>query len=293
MQGGNKKVEYSIDMVRLKTREKSYDLGPLMKRLSFDSRVEYWQSFNFKNYHHNFKVTETSEFSYYVGIEHNMKRTELKKDLVIEYNPNKFIYASDSLLFWILFNYFRDNFDIVSVDVAIDIEKNIKELYFDRNYKRSYKMFVSDSGVTHYFGEGDGRIKVYDKKKEQETKGKKVNKENWTRIEYSIKINENINNISKFYKKIPLIDIYKMSDVEVKDRTTRALIYAVQNGYDIKELSRDYRKKIKSIIVNDKLQISEEKINETIKEYFEKYKDMLKGYLDIIGFHEMAKNSKI
>lgn len=286
-------MEYSIDMVRLKTRATSFDLSPLMRRLSFDERVEYWQSFNYKNYHHNFKVTETSEFSYYIGVEHNMNKTGIKKDLVIEYNPNKFEYTSDSLLYWILYNYFRDNFIIVSVDVAVDLEKDIKELFFDRNYKRSYKLFISDSGVTHYFGEGDCRVKVYDKKKEQEAKGKKVNKENWTRIEYSIKVNENVNNISKFYKKIPLIDVYKMSDIEVKDRTTRALIYAVKNGYDIKELSRDYRKKIKSIITNDKVKISEEKINETIKEYFEKYKDMIKGYMDLIGLHEMAKNNMI
>lgn len=284
-------MEYSIDMVRLKTRATSFDLSPLMRRLSFDERVEYWQSFNYKNYHHNFKVTETSDFSYYIGVEHNMNKTGIKKDIVIEYNPNKFEYTSDSLLYWILFNYFRDNFIIVSVDVAIDIEKDIKELYFDRNYKRSYKLFISDSGITHYFGEGDGRVKIYDKKKEQESKGKKVNKENWTRIEYSIKINENINNISKFYKKISMIDVYGMANIEVKDRTTRALIYAVKNGYDIKELSRDYRKKIKSIITNDKVKVSEEKINETIKEYFEKYKDMIKGYMDLIGIQEMAKNN--
>lgn len=285
-------MEYSIDMVRLKTRVKSYDLSSLMRRLSFDSRVEYWQSFNFKDYHHNFRIQETEEFSYYLGIEHNMKKTELKKDVVIEFNPNKFEYSSDSLLFWVLFHYYYDDFVIVSVDVAVDIYVDINSLYFDRNYKRKYKYFKSDLGVTHYFGEGDGRVKVYDKKKEQESKGKKVDRENWTRIEYSIKVNENISNISKFYKKIQLVDIYKMSNIEVKDRTTRALLFAVNNGYDIKELSRDYRKKIKDIISQEKINISEEKINETIKKYFEKYEDMLKGYIDLIILDENERNKK-
>lgn len=269
-------MEYSIDMVRLKSRYNTFDLEPLIKRLSVDSRVEYWKMYNFKNYHHNFKVTEIPDFSYYIGIEHNMKKTNMKKDIVVEYNPSKFEYSSDSLLFWILYNYFYDDFIVVSVDVAIDIDKNIKELYFDRNYKRSYKLFISDTGITHYFGEGDGRIKVYDKKRERESKGKKVDRENWTRIEYSLKIGENVNNIDNLYKKISMIDIYKISDIEVKDRTTRALLYAVRNGYDIKELSRDYRKKIKNIISQEKIIISEEKINETIKEYFENYRDMLK-----------------
>lgn len=283
-------MEYSIDMVRLKSRYNTFDLEPLIKRLSVDSRVEYWKMYNFKNYHHNFKVTEMSDFSYYLGIEHNTKKNIIKKDIVVEFNPNKFEYSSDSLLFWILYNYFYDDFIVVSVDVAIDIEKNIKELYFDRNYKRSYKMFVSDSGITHYFGEGDGRIKVYDKKKEQESKGKKVDRENWTRIEYSLRIGENVNNIVNLYKKISMIDIYEISDIEVKDRTTRALLYAVKNGYDIKDLSRDYRKKIKNIISQEKINISEEKINETIKEYFENYRYMLKGYIDLIILDENEKN---
>ena len=283
-------MEYSIDMVRLKSRYNTFDLEPLMKRLSVDNRVEYWKMYNFKSYRHNFKVTETSEFSYYIGIEHNMKRTNVKKDIVVEYNPSKFEYSSDSLLFWILYNYFYDDFIVVSVDVSIDIDKNIKELYFDRNYKRSYKIFASNTGVTYYFGEGDGRIKVYDKKKEQESKGKKVDRENWTRIEYSLKIGENVDNIDNLYKKISMIDIYKISDIEVKDRTTRALLYAVKNGYDIKELSRDYRKKIKNIISQEKINISEAKINETIKEYFENYRDMLKGYIDLIILDENEKN---
>lgn len=286
-------MEYSIDMVRLKTRVKSYDLSHLLRRLSIDYRVEYWESFSYKNYHYNYKVVESEDFSFYIGIEHNMRKTEIKKDLVVEYNPNKFIYTNDSLLFWILYYYFYDDFIVVSVDVAVDIYIDINSLYFDRNYKRIYKYFKSDSGVTHYFGEGDGRIKVYDKKKEQEVKGKKINRDSWTRVEYSIKINENIKNIDSYYKNLSMIDIYKTSDKEVKDKTTRALIYAIRNGYDIKELSRDYRKKIKDIISQEKINISEEKINETIKEYFEKYKDMMKGYIDIIGLHEMAKNGKI
>ena len=162
-----------------------------------------------------------------------MKRTNKKKDLIVEYNPNKFVLSNDSILYYTLFRYFRDDFVVVSVDVAIDLEIPISEIYFDRNYKRVYKYFLSDKGKTHYIGEGDGRVKIYDKRKEQMAKGKKVDKEVWTRIEYSIRLDEKIENILKngYYKQISMIDIYRKSNkYNYEDKTLKALIYAVNNN---------------------------------------------------------------
>lgn len=289
-------MEYSIDMVRLKSRYNTFDLEPLIKRLSVDSRVEYWQSFNFKNYHHNFRVQETEDFSYYVGIEHNMKKTNMKKDIVVEFNPNKFERSTDSILYYILYNYFREKFFVVSIDVAIDLEIPLGELYFDKNYKRSYKYFKSDTGETHYIGQGDNRIKVYDKRKEQITKGKKVGKEVWTRIEYSIRLDEYIENILKkgYYKKISMVDFYRKSkEYDYKDKTLKAIIYAVNNGYDIKELSRVYREKVKKIICNDKIDIKEKDINNCIKEYLRNYLDEVDRYIELFcnPFENSIKSS--
>lgn len=278
-------MQYSIDMVRLKARVMDYDLYPLIQKLTSDYRVEYWETSNFKAYHHNFSIKETDDFSYYLAFEHNMKRTNKKKDLIVEYNPNKFVLSNDSILYYTLFKYFREDFIVVSVDVAIDLDIPVSEIYFDRNFKRTYKYFLSDTGETHYIGEGCNRVKIYDKKKEQMAKGKKVDKKFWTRIEYSIRLDESIDNILKedYNKKISMIDLYKKSnEYDTNDRTLKALIYAVNNGYDIKNLSRVYREKIKRIIVNDKIDITEEQINKAIKEYFKEYIEDLKDYFSLL-----------
>lgn len=274
---------YSIDMVRLKSRVMDYDLYPLLQKLSSDTRVEHWESNSFKSYHHNFRVQEGEEFSFYIGLEHNTKRTVKKKDLVVEFNPNKFVMSSDSLLYYILFRYFRDDFIVVSVDVAIDLDILISEIYFDRNYKQNYKYFKSNIGETHYIGEGDGRVKVYDKKKEQLSKGLRVDKESWTRIEYSIRLDEKIENILKedYYKKVSLVDFYRKSKYDCNDKSLKAILYAVNNGYDIKDLTRYYRDKIKKIICNDKIDITEEEINKCIKDYFKEYKGNILDYFNI------------
>lgn len=285
-------MEYSVDMVRFKTRVIKDDLNSLLYRMSVDSRVEYWRSYNYKSYHHNFRIQETEEFSYYLGIEHNTKKDIIKKDIVIEFNPNKFERSIDSILYYILYNYFREKFIVVFIDIAIDLEIPLSELYFDKNYKRSYKYFKSDTGETHYIGQGDNRIKVYDKRKEQVTKGKKVDKEVWTRIEYSIRLDEYIENILKkgYYKKISMVDFYRKSkEYDYKDKTLKAIIYAVNNGYDIKELSRVYREKVKKIICNDKIDINEKDINNCINEYFRNYLEEVDGYIEL--FCNPFKNS--
>lgn len=272
-------MKYSVDMVRFKTRVMKDDLSSLSYKLSTDPKVEYWQSNNFKSYHHNFRIQETEDFSYYLGIEHNTKNNVIKKDVVVEYNPNKFIRSNDSILYYILYNYFREKFNVVSLDIAIDIEVPIDEIYFDKNYKRNYKYFKSDAGETHYIGQGDNRVKVYDKKKEQISKGKKVDKDVWTRIEYSIRLDETIENILKegYYKEISIVDFYRKSkEYDYTDKTLKAILYAVNNGYDIKELSRVYREKVKKIICNDKIDIKEKDINNSIKEFFKDYIEDIK-----------------
>lgn len=277
-------MKYSIDMVRIKTRVMDYELYPLQQKLKNDYRVEYWQLNNYKSYQHNFRIQETEDFAFYLGLEHNTKRNIIKKDMVIEYNPNKFQISTDSILYYILFRYYREEFYVVSVDVAVDVEVPINDLYFDRNYKRSYKYFKTDTGETYYIGEGDGRVKIYDKKKEQMSKGKKVDREVWTRIEYSIRLDEKIENILKhgYYKQISMIDIYrKTNKYNCQDKTLKALIYAVNNGYDIKELSRVYREKIKKIIIDEKLDIKEEDINKCIKDYFHNYNEDIRAYLEL------------
>lgn len=279
-------MEYSVDMVRFKTRVMKDDLNSLIYKLSIDSRVEYWQCYSFKSYHHNFRIQETEEFTYYLGIEHNTKRNIIKKDVVVEYNPNKFVKSTDSILYYILYNYFREKFIIVSLDIAIDVEIPINELYFDRNYKRNYKYFKSDTGETHYIGQGENRVKIYDKRKEQIAKGKKVDKEAWTRIEYSIRLDEVIENILKeeYYKKISTVDLYRKSkEYDYNDKTLKAIIYAVNNGYDIRELSRVYREKVKKIISNDKIDINEKDINECIKEFFKNYLEEVDRYIELFS----------
>lgn len=257
----NKKVEYnnmiySIDKIRLKT----YITYTVFKDLEFsinniykDKIKKFWISDRIMCFHYNY-VIEFDEFSFYFGFMHNNEnvnynRGDLEYNFTIEFNPNK---AKDNSLILRILNKFGKWY-LKRFDLAIDIPINILDIIIDM-YGRRKIQTISYGGdnITHNFGTGDGRVKIYNKKNESD-----LNIVGYlTRVEVTREYDDfPISNIKRFdfelnmFPKLYLNQyVFSFSDITSGDKTVLALLYAVQSGYPLKNLTRSYRKKIEGML---------------------------------------------
>lgn len=247
---------YSVDMVRLRIRVRSDYIKDFFDRFSRNSDVDYWETTRFTQYRHNwtFKTIEpvfNKEVSFWVGYQFNAEQKSLKHWLVIEYNPNKNDITGGYLNTILQYFFNPVETEIVSVDIACDMPVNIKSIYCDKGGKQIKKVFdYGGDNKTVYLGQGNGRIKIYNKAREMGLKGVEL-----TRYEISL----NLNNMPlKHYEAditpcIDLVPIYCLDSYQFDmslNGTDKALVYAILNGYPIEELTRDKRVKIKEILSN-------------------------------------------
>jgi hypothetical protein len=188
---------------------------------------------------------------------------------VLEYNPNK-IDSENAVLSYLIDNYFNGVYELVSCDIAIDLHGvDINNVIYEKGSKRRLlTLDYGGSNKTVYIGEGDGRVKIYNKALER-----KLVNEHWTRYEVTL-------NIGEFNSHIDLIDIKKdlptIAVVEqmplVEDKTLKALFYAVINGYPENELSRKYRDKIHQLIESiSHVQVDYTRIRQVIQTYVHQF----------------------
>ena len=129
---------------------------------------------------------------------------------------------------------------------------NILDLIWDISGRGEEKIFShGHDNKTIYLGKGNGRVKIYNKKKESDL----AIAGNMTRIEISTEVEDfDIRKIKlfKFTGSFPNIYInqyvYSLSDYEEKNSTLLAILYAVQNGFPIRNLTRRYRDKLKDLL---------------------------------------------
>ncbi len=134
--------------------------------------------------------------------------------------------------------------------MAVDLKINILDLITDFSGRQEMKIITrGGDDRTIYFGKNDGRCKVYNKKKESDLKI--LN--DLTRVEVSRELEdypiENVKlfDFGDFFPSIYTTQ-YMYSFSDYKDKTLLAILYAVQNGFPIKDLSRVYKMKIKNLI---------------------------------------------
>jgi len=281
-------IEYSIDMVRLKTRvHNSIFRDFVVKNFDLNPAVDYWTNFKYSGYRHNWRIEEgplmydyldydgSSRLSYigqgcsyWLGFHHNSEKLTEVHNLVIEFNPNKCLLRG--LLDLILSTFFNSlSVEIVSVDVAMDFPVNINRLIVDKYRKQTYKLF--DNGgddKTHYLGKGDGRIKIYNKAKEMGVEG------DLTRYEISKKIGLSIKDVIKtdYSFNGEVVPVRCVDDISIDDKTLYCQFWAVMNGFPIDMLSRRYKDKIRKILENQTvLEFDKEKISHTIRQWFQGY----------------------
>lgn len=260
----NKKLEhnnmiYSIDNLRLKTYISYQDFSELeffIKTYFSRNIKQYWLSDRAGAFHYNYNIEVGEGKSFIFQFMHNSETISYDKpqkqyNFTIEFNPNKL--KDDFLILHILHSF--GNWLIRSFDLAIDIPINILDLIADKCGKRSYKVFSSGGDdMTILIGTrgNDGYLKIYNKKKERNLNivG------HLTRIEvtrcyddYDIKGIKTYDFGEKFLPVIYLNQyISSFSDITKKDKTIMAVLYAIQHGFPINDLSRAYKEKIKNML---------------------------------------------
>ncbi len=247
-------IIYSLDMFRVKTYitySKFSDIQFMIDTVYKDKVNRFWISDRKQNFHYNYSIEVGEGKSIYFGFMHNTENPRFNKEdttynFTIEFNPNK---LKDNSLLMYLLNISGDWY-IRSYDMAFDIPINILDLITDmsgRNFER-----VDNRGYdnkTIYLGKGDGRVKIYNKKRESDLNlvG------DLTRIEISREMDDfEIRKVVglKYDNVFPIVYtnnyIYSLSDYQ--DKTTLALLYAVQQGFPLRDLTKTYRSKIKSML---------------------------------------------
>lgn len=271
-------IRYTCDMLRIK----SYLTYNQFSEIEFRFKtcyVKYVDKFyttgKISQFFYNYVIDVGEEHTFWFGFLHNNeKRSQSEKaeyNFTIEFNPNKI--RDNKILLWLLS--FSADWYIVSYDLAFDLKINILDIIYDQYQKRESKVFsLGNDNKTIYFGKGNGRTKIYNKKIESN-----LNIEHsLTRVEVSRTLEDYpINEMSKFdfgdFLPRLYLNRYLYTFSDYKDRTMLAILYAVQNGFPVKELSRVYREKISKMFeggckVNFNKDCATVAVRQTIFHYF-------------------------
>lgn len=254
-------ITYSIDMLRLKT----YISFEIWSKIEFfiqmyfkDKIKKFWISDRPMCFHYNYDIEIEEGKSFYFGFHHNsekLKNSDHKStnnddlyNFTIEFNPNKL--KKDRLLMYLLS--ISGEWYIKSYDMAFDLHISILDLLWDISGRSQEKIFNNGyDNKTVYIGSGSGRVKIYNKKKESN-----INiLGDLTRVEISKELEDyDIRRLSVLHYDgdFPVIYtnnyIYSLSDYERKNSTLMAILYAIQNGYPMRNITRKYKIKIKELL---------------------------------------------
>lgn len=132
--------------------------------------------------------------------------------------------------------------------MAMDIRVNILDLCgFDKGRKKDFRMFsCGKDNRTYYIGRTNNRIKIYNKKLESNLNY------DLTRIEITSKLDLKVKDIGIYQYDIKLPELYLNNYLytfkDYEDKTLLAILYAVQSGFSLNDLTRRYKDKVKSLL---------------------------------------------
>lgn len=260
---------YSIDMLRLRVEVSVSSLQFLVDMLQNYLGSKMWVGRSIKDYKYNFSVSELN-YSFYLAFLHNTERLHEKSkvSLVIEFNPNKCSWTGSTLLSYILTSYFVDDPTVVSLDVAVDIPVNINSIIVDRQVKRRVLTYdLGGDNKTIYVGQGNGRVKIYNKAREM---GLDVD---LTRMEISIKFNGSMSSMLRYSFDYEFPKVYVVNSANISNNAIlSACIYACLNGFSLSSFSRKYRNKLKAILNSvSLLDVKNERITNVIRSFASEY----------------------
>lgn len=225
---------YSVDMIRLKT----YLTYSVFSEIEFRFNTV-WKEYvkrryttgKMKEFFYNYVIEIEEGKSFWFGFLHNTeKRNDSDRseyNFTIEFNPNK---LKDNKFVLYLLSISGDWY-IRGIDLAVDIKVSILDLITDVSGRQEQKIISRGyDNKTIYFGKGDGRVKIYNKKKES---GLNILGE-LTRVEVSREFDDYpVRSVKRFQFGEFFPDIYLNNYVyslsDYKDKTLLAILFAVQN----------------------------------------------------------------
>lgn len=248
-------ITYSIDMIRLKTYLTYTNFSEIEFRFNTVWKDYVCKKYNtpkMSDFYYNYVIEIEEGKSFWFGFMHNTEKRQVSEraeyNFTIEFNPNK---LKDNKVIMYLLSLSGEWF-LKSYDLACDLKINILDLIVDSSGRLEMKTISRKyDDKTIYFGKGDGRVKIYNKKKESNLNilG------DLTRVEISRQVDDfDIRDVKflKFGKFFPIIYlnnyVYSFSDYDSKNSTLLAILYAIQNGYPIKNLSRSYKQRIRNLL---------------------------------------------
>ena len=249
-------------MLRARTRiSREFFELKIASRLPVLCDFEYWTSSRINDFRENYRVIVSEEISFWFGFISNNEfykgsnskdNAKTKFNFTIEFNPNK---VGDNKFLIYLFGLLYDSsvkqkidWSIVSCDFACDIETNILNIGgINKGSKRCLLTF--DNGgdnKTYYIGKGSNRVKIYNKRIESNLEDIDLTRIELTHCFKELSINDLIktNNI-----KLAFPDLYyKEYQIYIEDldlnSTFKAVLYAVNCGFPISDLSKYYKNKL-------------------------------------------------
>lgn len=275
----------TIDKIQLVKNISSYNFKSLSKNYidiwQNDPQVQYYESLVWNKNRHNWKYTgldkDLKEFTIYVGYQSNIPA--IKNRFTLEYNPNKVDPDNNFLHVMLnLMKYSKGDMQVQKFDVAFDYEGlRTTDIVFNPEGKKAYSIhqFPNGSDLTYYIGKGNGQIKIYDKAHE-ETEGQA----DYQKVRYEATISakwdaEHIDlyNCTTSLPEQLLNDIQGLYDKQDGlSPTDKLIMYSVQNGFPLKELTYEQRKKYKKNLkerkfIYTKIAPSQVETEKALKEY--------------------------
>lgn len=245
---------YCVDMVRLKTEISISEFRKKIEnRLNFyKENLTRWTSSQIGQFYYNYQFS-CERYSFWFGFISNKNCDSLQnldkvRNLTIEFNPNKC--DKDPLIMAILKS--SPNWTIKSMDFALDIKENILNII---GFDKQGKSFLTtiDNGLdnrTYYMGVKNNRVKIYNKRIENNLDY------DLTRIEITKYLDIDIKDCSKFefgyFPELFLRD-YQLNVTDMQlDNMFATVLFAVEHGYPLHDLSRKYKEKVKNFLQQKK-----------------------------------------
>lgn len=248
----------SIDMIEfcinINPHEFQKDIATIIAYWELDPQLEYWDSFKWDRYRHNW-LYKNDDYSFYFGYKSNIGTTEANNKFRLKYNPNK-VSPDDNKLKALLniFKYRKGTPYITWVDIAFDYQGlTTSDLILDKGKKSEWKIhnYANKSDLTYYIGKSgtNGSVKVYDKAFE-ETKG--LATYNKTRYEVTIKDTIEFRDINQWQCKADIPEMYLrgiqgLYNGDGLSPTEKLLIYAIETDYPMDKLTYEQRRRYREI----------------------------------------------
>lgn len=253
---------YCVDMLRLCCRISVdvFERCVSSRLFVYKDNMEMWDSTRICDFYHNYRYCDNN-CSFWFGFVSNKEKSssggvslqnENKQfNLTVEFNPNKV--KDNKLLLHIL--KCSTNWYIKSVDFAVDIKTNILNVVgFDKCQKNCFMTYdCGGDDKTFYIGKGNNRVKIYNKTNESNLLY------DLTRIEITKYFGDCDNlKVVKHWKYCGYFPELFLKDYQITmndlqcDKTLMGLVYAVNSGLPLHDLSRVYKIKVKEFLQKKK-----------------------------------------